>query len=101
MRSVRGARTSASCSVPGTALPKSGGRASPPSPHGRPGKKSVGQAEVYAALVVQLGGGINIEGGKWDLGRPLLVEDPKRLADDGKVMHFLDVLIAEDQHGGR
>ena len=46
-------------------------------------------------------GRVEIEVGERNLLRPLRSEYPQRLADDRVVLHFLFVLVAEDQDGVR
>src|SRR2546425_208464 len=57
------------------------------------------QAELYAALLIQLGCGIRIQRGERNLHGTLLVKNPQRLPYDRIVLDFLDVLVAEDQCG--
>ena len=59
-----------------------------------------GDLEIYAAIVVGLGGGFDVQPGQRKLGRPLLVEDPERATDNRVVLHFLSVLVEENQKGG-
>jgi len=58
-------------------------------------------AEIYAAVVVGFVGRIEIEVAERNLLRPLRREYPQRLAHDRVVLHFLFVLVAEDQDGFR
>jgi len=60
-----------------------------------------GHVEIHAALVVGLGSGGNVEIREWNLLRMLRVEVKQGLADDGVIVYFLFVLIAENQHRGR
>jgi len=56
--------------------------------------------ETDAAIVVCLGGCGEVEIGEGNFFGALGSEGPERLADDGVVLHFLFVPVAEDEHGG-
>src|SRR5258706_5990065 len=57
-------------------------------------------AEIDTALVVRLGRSRQVEIRQRNLLRMLRSEDPQSLAYDGVILHFLFVLIAENQHRG-
>lgn len=63
------------------------------------------QAEIYATVVIGFVGRVEIKVGKRKFLGVLRSEYPQSLADDGVVLHFLFVLVAEDQDrvrtGGR
>ena len=59
-----------------------------------------GHAEIDTAFIVRLGRGWQVEFGQRNLLRMLRSEDPQSLAYDGVILHFLFVLIAENQHRG-
>src|SRR5271169_3495273 len=58
-----------------------------------------GHVKIYAALVVLLGRGRQVEVRERNLLRMLWVEIPQGLADDRVIVYFLFVLVAENQHG--
>src|ERR1700691_6266949 len=60
-----------------------------------------GYVKIHAAVVVGFGGGWQVELGEWNFLRTLGGKDPQRLADDGVILHFLFVQVAEDQDRGR
>ena len=57
-------------------------------------------AEIDTALVVRLGRSRQVEVRERNLLRMLRREVPQNLAYDGVILHFLLVLIAENQHRG-
>lgn len=57
--------------------------------------------EIHAALVVFLSSGGNVEVRERNLLSVLRVEIKQGLANDGVIVHFLLVLISENQHRGR
>lgn len=59
------------------------------------------QAEIHTALVVRLGRGWKVEIREGNLLRMLRSEVPQRPAYDGVILHFLLMLIVENQHRGR
>ena len=60
---------------------------------------SLGQAEVYAPIVIGLGGRGHVQLCDWNFSGALFGEDPEGFADDGVILDFLGVSIAEHQHG--
>jgi hypothetical protein len=60
-----------------------------------------GHVEIHAARVVLLGRRRQVEFRERNLLRVLRSEIPQGLAHDGIILHFLFVLIAENQHRGR
>jgi len=59
-----------------------------------------GDLEIYAAVFIGFAGRLDVKPGHGELGRPPLAENPESAADNGVVLHFLGVLVAEDQQGG-
>jgi len=56
------------------------------------------QAELYAPVLVGLGGCWHIEVGYGDFSGTRLIENPERLPHDGIFLNFFGVLVAEDQY---
>src|SRR5271169_4582294 len=73
-------------------------RARAPAPHSS--SPLFWDLEIYAAIVVGLGSGVDVQPGHRQLGGVLLVENPERAADNRVVLHFLGVLVEENQKGG-
>lgn len=59
-----------------------------------------GQAEIYAALIVDFLGSVEIKFCKRNFLGSLWGKNPQRLADDSVILHFLFALIAENQNCG-
>ena len=60
---------------------------------------SPGQAKIYAPIVIGLGGRWHIQLGDGDFSGVLFGEDPEGFPDDGVILDFLGVSIAEHQQG--
>jgi hypothetical protein len=60
---------------------------------------SPGQAKIYAPIVIGLGGRWHIQLGDGDFSGVLFGEDPEGFPDDGVILDFLGMSIAEHQQG--